>query len=181
MKATGVWSQKEAESNHQFSPALAKLLAGRVFRNSHSVFDIGCGPGKYVDYLVSQGIFSIGVDGTSFGKQLQHDLTQGFPDDFITGTHAILCLEVAEHIPAEFENIFLSNLVKFSSGLIVLSWAIPEQGGFGHVNERSNPYVIRKMAEYGYNLQPFMTNFLRQSLKRDDCWLFRNSIFFFSC
>lgn len=181
MKATGVWSQKEAESNHQFSPALAKLLAERVFRNAHSVFDIGCGPGNYVDYLNRQGIPAIGVDGTSFGKQLQHDLTQPFPDEFITGGHAILCLEVAEHIPAEFEATFLQNVVKFSSGLIVLSWAIPDQGGFGHVNERPNAYVIRKLAEYGYTLQPAITKFIRQSLKRDECWWFRNSIFVFQC
>ncbi len=35
----------------------------------------------------------------------------------------IISLEVAEHIPAQFESIYIDNLVKHAKEGIILSWA----------------------------------------------------------
>ena len=56
-----------------------------------------------------------------------------------------MTLEVAEHIPADFEEIFLDNVIRHARSGIILSWAVPGQGGYHHVNLRSNDYVIAKM------------------------------------
>jgi hypothetical protein len=49
---------------------------------------------------------------------------------------------VAEHIPPEYESIFIENLISCNRKGIILSWAIPGQGGHGHFNEKPNDYVI---------------------------------------
>lgn len=58
----------------------------------------------------------------------------------------VFSLEVAEHIEAEFEEIFVSNLVRHAKIGLVLSWAIPGQPGFQHVNGRHFTYVARTLA-----------------------------------
>ena len=62
----------------------------------------------------------------------------------------VISLEVAEHIPEKFENIFIENLVRHSKEGIILSWAAVGQGGHSHVNTRDFPYIKSKMEEKGY-------------------------------
>ena len=50
-------------------------------------------------------------------------------------------LEVAEHIPLENEEAYLDNCCKLCEIGCILSWALPGQGGLGHVNEQPNEYV----------------------------------------
>lgn len=37
----------------------------------------------------------------------------------------VISVEVGEHIPAKFQNIYLDNLVRHAREGIVLSWAVP--------------------------------------------------------
>jgi len=69
----------------------------------------------------------------------------------------VLCLEVGEHIPNEFEDTFLDNLATHARHGIVLSWALPGQGGVGHVNTQPNDYVVARMAERGWVEHPRAT------------------------
>lgn len=62
----------------------------------------------------------------------------------------VLCLEVAEHIPMKHEAIFLDNLVRHAAHGIVLSWAVPESIGLGHVNGRRLSYVITALNQHGF-------------------------------
>lgn len=61
----------------------------------------------------------------------------------------VLSLEVGEHIPIAFEDVFFDNLLRHASIGVVLSWAVEGQGGHYHVNEHSNAYVIKKMKGLG--------------------------------
>ena len=61
-----------------------------------------------------------------------------------------MSLEVGEHIPKEYEDIFINNLHNNNNKGIILSWAILGQGGFGHVNEQNNDYIKSKMSNLGY-------------------------------
>lgn len=84
----------------------------------------------------------------------------------------VMSLEVAEHIPAQYETIYLSNLIRHANEGIVLSWAPPEQIGFEHVNPKSETYVISRMAELCFNLDKMATRRLRKSAELP--WLIRN-------
>ncbi|KAG7156863.1 hypothetical protein Hamer_G024104 [Homarus americanus] len=61
----------------------------------------------------------------------------------------IMSLEVGEHIPKAGEKNFIDNLVKHACVGVVLSWAVPGQGGHSHVNCRTNDYVKDQMAKRG--------------------------------
>lgn len=180
MKATGAWSLEDAETQHKYSHHLAKYLAEKVF-SGHKLLDLGCGNGSYTDYFNSVGIETIGVDGTDFpdsGRRVW-DLTIPFPDDYVEGKYQIMCLEVAEHIPLQFEKIFLDNVMKFAQDTLVISWAVPGQGGYGHVNEQPLEYVIERLNGYGFELDENATIESRHHMLNDHCWWFRNSLFIF--
>ena len=56
-----------------------------------------------------------------------------------------MSIEVGEHIPAELESKFLNNLVNSARRMVVLTWAVPGQGGEGHVNGQTAEAIVEKM------------------------------------
>ena len=62
----------------------------------------------------------------------------------------IISLEVAEHIPKQYESIYMDNMARHSREGIVMSWAVPEQGGLAHINNRPLSYVIKLLKQYGF-------------------------------
>jgi len=54
-------------------------------------------------------------------------------------------------MPAKFSQTLLWNLDQANRNGIVLSWAIPKQGGHGHINELANEDVIRMLSSLGYS------------------------------
>lgn len=151
---TGAW-QGPAVQEHWFDAPLAgelvELLRGRSIG---SVLDLGCGPGRYVEALVDAGIDAHGIDGNdeAFAASCRQrlraaDLTEPLDE---TAREAVLSLEVGEHIPPELAAAYLDNLTGAATNLIVLSWAVPGQGGFGHVNERPNAWVKEQMQSRGW-------------------------------
>jgi hypothetical protein len=64
----------------------------------------------------------------------------------------VVSLEVLEHVPPHKEKVVVENLLKMTNNAIILSWAIPKQGGVSHINEKPNEYVIdlfvKKMGLY---------------------------------
>jgi SAM-dependent methyltransferase len=153
---TGVWTgdSKVIADHHACDMGLANWLADYL-DPERQVYDLGCGLGTYLSVLRQCGFkFLIGYDGEvnprrDFGTVFQQDLTKPFsvkPGD-------VICLEVAEHIPARFEGVFLDNVCGAveRGGRLVLSWATRGQGGHGHVNERNNPEVIRLLDDRGFD------------------------------
>ena len=64
----------------------------------------------------------------------------------------VLTLEVGEHIPPQFMDTFLSNVVRHARHGVVMSWARPGQtrpGEPAHPNEVSNIRVIAEMKKLG--------------------------------
>ena len=74
----------------------------------------------------------------------------------------VISLEVGEHIPKEYENIFIENLHKNNIRGIVLSWAIKGQGGDGHVNEQDNYYIKNIFQDLCYENDLEAENTLRE-------------------
>ena len=88
----------------------------------------------------------------------------------------MLCLEVGEHLPKEYEDTLFNNIIRNSKSEIVVSWAIPGQTGDGHINEQSNDYVKSKMASLGYANNLEAENILRKASTL--AW-FKNTIMVF--
>lgn len=146
---------------HCFDRKLALALA-RFFKkhNQANIVDLGCGPGWYVRVMKDKGLNAVGYDGNPYTEDISRqilgdgtccgmlDLTKKvrFPNKF----DAVLSLEVGEHIPEKYEQVYLNNLTKNVTNKVILSWAIEGQGGSGHVNCRNNDYVIDQMEQRGF-------------------------------
>ncbi len=61
----------------------------------------------------------------------------------------VISLEVAEHIPAQFEAVYMDNIARHAREGVVLSWARPGQGGYSHVNNRPFEYVVKLFDDMG--------------------------------
>jgi len=81
-------------------------------------------------------------------------------------------MEVLEHIPAEFETIILDNIVRAARHGVVLSWAVPHQNGFRHINNRPPTYVNQIMFNRGFKMDVHASRVLRE--KASASWLKNN-------
>ena len=88
----------------------------------------------------------------------------------------VISLEVGEHIPKEKEQIFLDNLDRHCKQCIILSWALPGQGGDGHYNEQSNDYIVSEMEKRNYKHWEEASNYFRNSVS---LWWFKKTIMVF--
>ena len=87
-------------------------------------------------------------------------------------TDAAMSIEVGEHIPAEFEQAFLDNLVSSARSLIFLSWGVPGQPGEGHVHGLLGEDVVKKMNQRGWERNDDLTTLLQNDSTFD--WLKKN-------
>ena len=62
----------------------------------------------------------------------------------------IISLEVAEHIPKQYELVYVDNLVRHAKEGIILSWAKIGQDGHSHVNNKDFADVKILMEERGF-------------------------------
>ncbi len=161
----GFWECNNND-NHMFDPILCNsIIAFIKHENCKAVVDIGCGHGLYTKEINAAGIYCDGFDGNpntpklTDGQCLVTDFS--IPQKFPLKYDYALCLEVAEHIPPEYESVFIKNLIECGNEGIILSWAIPGQGGHGHFNERDNKYVIDLITNKGYKYNSDHTNLLR--------------------
>lgn len=165
-----------------YSPNLAKAIADYLTKDI-PVYDFGCGPGFYVDFLCKSGFEAYGYEGTEGVERITKNLSiKGGVDitqPMITDKPGhVICLEVIEHIAPEDEDKVLSNLDTFCKDKLILSWALEGQGGHGHLNERNEDYVLPKLSSMGYRFLWEPTETLR-SIGGNDLWWFKKSIYVF--
>ena len=67
----------------------------------------------------------------------------------------VVCLEVTEHLPERCATTFVESLTN-QSDLILLSAAIPFQGGHHHVNEQFLDYWVKLFAIHAYRPLDFV-------------------------
>jgi cyclopropane fatty-acyl-phospholipid synthase-like methyltransferase len=161
----GIWLSEEETNKHIYDSLLADALVD-LFKDSKSVVDIGCGNGKYTMNFINHGVNCKGYDGSPLTPEISGGLCEvmDFSDQVSIGKFdLVLSLEVGEHIPAQYEQIFIDNISRAATKHIVLSWAIEGQGGDGHYNERNNDYVITEICKRGFEYEVTATELLRAS------------------
>lgn len=180
----GYW-ETEDYTGHAFDPKLCDTFISFLkMNNIKSLLDIGCGFAQY-SKLAKFSINDLECNAYD-GNPNTEKLTDGFAKtlDFSKEINlekeyeCVLCLEVGEHIPKEYEQVFISNICRHSSKLVVLSWAVPGQPGWGHVNCQTNEYIIQEMEKRKFKYIPFFSDAMRNSV--ESCWWFKNTVMVFS-
>lgn len=123
-----------------------------------SILDVGCGTGTWLKVAQELGVREIfGLDDPRNDKSILKiqeqnylgiDLSQSF--DLKRRFDLILCLEVAEHLPASSAEGLISSLVQHSD-TILFSAAIPGQGGQNHINEQWPEYWASLFGKFNFN------------------------------
>lgn len=155
-----------------------------IMDDMESVVDFGCGDASYIKNIGSTLNIKVrAFDGNpnvvditdGIGEQL--DLSEPFTlnETF----NVVMSLEVAEHIPKKYEEIYVNNLIKHTDKYLVISWAIPGQASIekGHVNEQPNEYVLNLFEGLGFTHLEEHSQYLRSSITNLN-W-FKNTIFVF--
>lgn len=170
-KKTGIWDLETSLSHggHKHDESLVQKIID-LYHEPIMMADVGCGDGWYCEELQKTWSKSIihGYEGCVDMK------TNGVYDDiFIIDLSLkryidihydfVLCIEVGEHIPKEKEQIFLDNLARFCTKHLIFSWAVPGQGGRGHLNEQPEEYIHEQMINRGFKINEFKTSELRKS------------------
>jgi len=150
----GIWVGPAAAGYHMHDSPFAEALIEHLrTRGARNIADFGCGLGLYVRDLRAAGFRAGGFDGNPSTRELtegrcqQIDLSSEL--DLGTRWDWLLSLEVAEHIPLEFEMNFVGNLVRHACFGMVLSWG--NQAGEGHVNVKRREEVVRLFSEFGFH------------------------------
>lgn len=162
IKETGYWTSDDTQATHVHEPNLASWISNYLYNDrDKQLIDFGCGMGDYLKKLHSDGFTNLyGFEGEvrdgSPDFVQSWDLTNPMEnynnyDILKKNAYNTMCLEVGEHIPKQYESIFLNNITTLTTNKIILSWAIIGQGGDGHVNCMNNGEVILKMNELGFD------------------------------
>ena len=150
----------------------AEIVCNAVDRVFHplDVIDVGCGIGEYVQYFNNDlKILAYGIEGSEASRPyLVSDKIAivDMREEQIVRLRSdlVVCLEVLEHIEAEYSDVFVENLTKLSDRILV-SAAPPGAGGHHHVNCQPQSYWHKKFLEFGYDYDEVQTQAIRQALQ----------------
>jgi hypothetical protein len=118
-----------------------------------SAMDLGSGCGYAAQFFFTKGIKTVAVDGVARNIKISkypavcHDLATG---PVITSVDLVYCHEVVEHI----EEQYLENLLKSLTcgNYILMTHALPGQGGHHHVNCQPPEYWVHHLQRHGFTL-----------------------------
>ena len=165
---SGSWTEDQLHT-HMTDQGLGEQFVNYFDQiNPDRVVDVGCGNCGYANILKRGGINVLALDGNDNKDACEGSFRQM---DFGESTFHVspeenlwvYSLEVGEHLPKDKEDTFLDLLTK-GDGLIV-SWAIPGQGGDGHINEQEASYIRRKIEDRGFVYDAHITKRMRDSAR----------------
>ena len=132
-----------------FMPLLLKTF------DFNSIVDVGCGTGHFLKWCADNGIPDhYGIEGSKYA--VNNPLVPGvdladlrFPFEHPRRFDLALSIEVAEHLEPEYADTFVDTLCGLSN-TVVMTAAVPGQGGHHHENEKPKEYWIDKFMDRGY-------------------------------
>lgn len=142
--------------NKNFSQIILNLYKERV----ESVVDIGCSIGTFLEPWNEDGKIVRGYE-YCYEESMNGIKNAGLEDYILFGdaTKSIqfdrkydlaVSIEVAEHIPTEYSEQFVKNLINASNGMVLLTAALPGQGGTGHINCQPKEFWINLFEKHGW-------------------------------
>lgn len=160
--------------------ALCLLDAFRRFGIPGTMLDVGCGAGHLVEIAHALYVHAIGMDIAiehETSRLWRADITQPLKRGLVA-FDLVLCLEVAEHLPAADAGGLCSLLAATTRGRLLFSAATPGQGGAGHVNEQPFDYWVERLTACGLRLDERATTTLRESWSRlaPAAWWYGNNV-----
>lgn len=177
-----VFFEWQTDGSTRSARQLLPLVRSQV--DVSSVVDVGCGTGGWLRVWMELGVKDVlGIDGDHVPKSLlrvsadrvmNHDLRT--PLEPPRRFDLALCLEVAEHLPAEIGPRLVRLLCRLSD-VILFSAAQPGQGGERHVNEQPLAYWQEQFESNGYrtfdSLRPYVL-----SVRGVEPWYRHNTLMF---
>ncbi len=156
------------------------------FVPANRLVDVGCGLGDWLAAAKELGVREVhGLDGPwvpedrlLIGREsfTQADFREPLPA--LGQFDLAICLEVAEHLPAELAEPFVRNLCGLAPA-VAFSAAIPGQGGLHHINEQWPSYWVELFRRAGFE----EVDVLRPRMWEDEripYWYRQNTILFVS-
>lgn len=142
----------------RYAASTVGTILERLFE-PRTVLDLGCGIGTWLQVLAADGRRQVlGVERETYDRQtlvvdpdliLTADLRQSL--DLQRRFDLVVCLEVAEHIEAQFADVLVETCVRHSD-VVLFSTALPGQQGLGHANEQLPDYWAERFAAHGYDV-----------------------------
>jgi predicted O-methyltransferase YrrM len=133
---------------HSYSPTVWQYLIGRFAVKS--ILDVGAGLGHAALWFHRAGVPAVGIEGLAFNCEhavfpLVHaDLSRG---PVLCPVDMVLCVEMVEHLEEQYLEHLLDTLC--NGRIIVMTNALPGQGGYHHVNCQPTEYWINHLAKRG--------------------------------
>lgn len=151
---------------HSYSPGVWQYLIGRFA--VRSMLDLGAGLGHAAHWFHRAGVAAVGIEGLRYNCSksvypLVHgDLSQSA---VFCPVDLVLCVEMVEHL----EETHLPNLLDTlcNGKIIVMTNALPGQGGYHHVNEQPTQYWIDHLAARGCTVSKDDTERIRLMAKEE--------------
>eukprot|EP00747_Dinoflagellata_sp_TGD_P168456 gnl/TRDRNA2_/TRDRNA2_194861_c0_seq1.p1 gnl/TRDRNA2_/TRDRNA2_194861_c0~~gnl/TRDRNA2_/TRDRNA2_194861_c0_seq1.p1 ORF type:complete len:262 (+),score=27.02 gnl/TRDRNA2_/TRDRNA2_194861_c0_seq1:42-827(+) len=172
---SGAWNVTDAIKGHRYCSCLSRALPDLIRQKGvKTAVDLGAGLGHYSAAMDTMGIQVSCYDGNPATFDItgrlcstldlsQPDASGPVPADLAWS------LEVGEHIPKEREQAFIDNVARLAAKTAVLSWAVPSQGGHGHVNEQTNEYIMEEFKKRGFVYDHETTNKIRMAIAPSHC------------
>lgn len=160
-------------------PLLMEML------NPTSVIDVGCGIGTWLKAFDEVGVVDyLGVDGHFIDRKLLKINAQKFLSQDLRKAWSVkrkfdlvISLEVAEHLPEEVADLFVTVLVSHGD-TILFSAAVPGQGGQNHLNEQWPSYWQKKFERHGFFCHDLIRPLIWNNIKVD--WWYRQNMILIS-
>ena len=145
-----------------------------------TVLDIGCGPGIYVDSLRDRKINAVGIDIDERVPTKKHLKYQSLFDITNETADTVICMEVAEHINIENEDLVVKKVVSTVDKTLIWTAAAVGQGGIGHINCKDKQEWADKITTAGLVRNHTKEAELIEYANRGYCmgWFVNNLLYF---
>lgn len=138
-----------------------------------SVLDVGCGAGNSTRWFEDHGCIALGIEGdlpTFAARKTDSIVLHDFQRGEVSGLGAFdlgWCAEFVEHVEERYMAHWMAALGHCR--FVAMTFAVPGQGGYHHVNEQPESYWIERFARFGFEIDREETTRMRAT-SRGEAW-----------